>query len=234
MKDKVEPLICRWPSVLFLLDLNSSHEPFLRTVAFRPLQRSNPESARKQPEGCGPHGFRFTSRVHGFLAVATSHEPGRASPSRRAARRAWNTSDSARWGQARPTVRDRVAIAQVMMAPEQEPEQRPLCRTLHRQQLQRLELGQETLHRTLLAFDGLNLPIAQAVHGRGPPRRQADQPPLLQLQKQTAAGHVLQTPGPVAPMPALTQLAGEPRSVPRRIGFQRRGGVRLQRGLGSA
>jgi len=30
---------------------------------------------------------------------------GRASPSRRAAPRAWNTSDSARWGQARPTVR---------------------------------------------------------------------------------------------------------------------------------
>jgi len=73
-----------------------------------------------------------------------------------------------------------------MMAPEQEPEQRPLCRTLHRQQLQRLELGQETLHRTLLAFDGLNLPIAQAVHGRGPPRRQVDQPPLLQLQKPSA------------------------------------------------
>ncbi|MBM3840704.1 MAG: hypothetical protein FJ398_22625 [Verrucomicrobia bacterium] len=36
--------------------------------------------------------------------MLTADEPGRASPSRRAARRAWNTSDSARWGQARPTV----------------------------------------------------------------------------------------------------------------------------------
>ncbi|MBM3841492.1 MAG: hypothetical protein FJ398_26805 [Verrucomicrobia bacterium] len=36
-----------------------SHEPERRTVAFRPLQRWTPESARKQPEGCGPRGFRF-------------------------------------------------------------------------------------------------------------------------------------------------------------------------------
>jgi len=41
----------------------------------------------------------------GFKTMHSAHEPGRASPSRRAARRAWNTSDSARWGQARPTVR---------------------------------------------------------------------------------------------------------------------------------
>ncbi|MBM3837842.1 MAG: hypothetical protein FJ398_07715 [Verrucomicrobia bacterium] len=66
-------------------------------VAFRPLQRSTPDGARKQPEGCGPHGCGFKDRVHGFLAVETSHEPGRASLSpaslsdvfraRRAARR---------------------------------------------------------------------------------------------------------------------------------------------------
>ncbi|MBM3837407.1 MAG: hypothetical protein FJ398_05520 [Verrucomicrobia bacterium] len=47
-------------------------------MAFRPLQRWTPASARKQPEGCGPHGFRFKGRLHGFLAVGTSHEPGRA------------------------------------------------------------------------------------------------------------------------------------------------------------
>jgi len=42
----------------------------------------------------------------GFRPRHSALEPiaGRASPSRRAARRAWNTSDSARWGQARPTV----------------------------------------------------------------------------------------------------------------------------------
>ncbi|MBM3837115.1 MAG: hypothetical protein FJ398_03990 [Verrucomicrobia bacterium] len=37
--------------------------------------------------------------------MMTRHEPGRASPSRRAVRRALNTSDSARWGQALPTMR---------------------------------------------------------------------------------------------------------------------------------
>ncbi|MBM3838047.1 MAG: hypothetical protein FJ398_08790 [Verrucomicrobia bacterium] len=47
----------------------------LRTVAFRPLQRWTPESARKQPEGCGPHGFRFKGHVHGAAAMAASHEP---------------------------------------------------------------------------------------------------------------------------------------------------------------
>jgi len=51
-----------------------SHEALLRTVAFRPLQRWSPESARKQPEGCGPHGFRFEGRVHGSEAKKASHE----------------------------------------------------------------------------------------------------------------------------------------------------------------
>jgi len=42
--------------------------------------------------------FLFLTKLHSV------HEPGRTIPSRRADRRAWNTSDSARWGQARPTV----------------------------------------------------------------------------------------------------------------------------------
>jgi len=50
----------------------ASPEPFLRTAAFRPLQRWTPEGARKQPEGCGPHGFRFI--VHGPEAKKASHE----------------------------------------------------------------------------------------------------------------------------------------------------------------
>jgi len=57
---------------------NSSHAPSLRTAAFRPLQRSTPESARKQPKGCGPRSFRFLGHGHGFLAKETSREPGRA------------------------------------------------------------------------------------------------------------------------------------------------------------
>ncbi|MBM3837246.1 MAG: prepilin-type N-terminal cleavage/methylation domain-containing protein [Verrucomicrobia bacterium] len=49
------------------------HEPVSRTAAFRPLQRSTPESARKQPEGCGPHGFRFVGRQsHGSGARSSS------------------------------------------------------------------------------------------------------------------------------------------------------------------
>ncbi|MBM3841098.1 MAG: hypothetical protein FJ398_24715 [Verrucomicrobia bacterium] len=52
----------------------ASYEPFLRTVAFRPLQRWTPESARKQPEGCGPHSFRFNGYVHGAVAKAASRE----------------------------------------------------------------------------------------------------------------------------------------------------------------
>ncbi|MBM3836485.1 MAG: hypothetical protein FJ398_00755 [Verrucomicrobia bacterium] len=59
--------------------ISPSHEPFLRTVAFRPLPRSTAESARKQPKGCGPPGFRFKGHVHGPEAKKTSHEPGRAS-----------------------------------------------------------------------------------------------------------------------------------------------------------
>ncbi|MBM3840093.1 MAG: hypothetical protein FJ398_19430 [Verrucomicrobia bacterium] len=55
-----------------------SHEPSVRTVAFRALQRPTAESARKQPEGCGPRGLRFKGGAHGFLAVEASQEPGRA------------------------------------------------------------------------------------------------------------------------------------------------------------
>ncbi|MBM3838198.1 MAG: hypothetical protein FJ398_09565 [Verrucomicrobia bacterium] len=51
----------------------TSHEPFLRTVAFRPLLRRTPKSARKQPEGCGPHGFRSKGHVHGPEAKKASH-----------------------------------------------------------------------------------------------------------------------------------------------------------------
>ncbi|MBM3839490.1 MAG: hypothetical protein FJ398_16275 [Verrucomicrobia bacterium] len=57
---------------------SSSNEPFLRTEAFRPLQRSTPESAQKQPEGCGPHGFRFMGRVHGSETKEASREPASA------------------------------------------------------------------------------------------------------------------------------------------------------------
>ncbi|MBM3840474.1 MAG: hypothetical protein FJ398_21420 [Verrucomicrobia bacterium] len=53
----------------------------------------------------------FLSDLH------SAHERGRASPSRRAARRAWNTSDSVRWGQARPTVRGRKNVEPKLSAP---------------------------------------------------------------------------------------------------------------------
>jgi len=57
----------------------ASHEPTSRTVAFRPLQRSTSESARKQPEGCGPPGLRFMDHVDGSKAVGAPYEPdGRA------------------------------------------------------------------------------------------------------------------------------------------------------------
>jgi len=55
--------------------IRPSHEPVSRIVAFRPLQRPIPESARKQPEGCGPPGLRFMGRVHGSKAVEASPEP---------------------------------------------------------------------------------------------------------------------------------------------------------------
>jgi len=55
-----------------------SHEPVSRTVAFRPLQPSTAESARKQPEGCGPSSFQFMGRGHGFSVMGASQEPGRA------------------------------------------------------------------------------------------------------------------------------------------------------------
>jgi len=43
----------------------ASHETFLRTAALRPLQRQTPERGWKQPEGCGPRGFRFKGHVQG-------------------------------------------------------------------------------------------------------------------------------------------------------------------------
>jgi len=53
---------------------------FIFAQTLSPLQRRTPERARKQPEGCGPHGFRFKGHVHGPEANAASHEPdGRAS-----------------------------------------------------------------------------------------------------------------------------------------------------------
>jgi len=76
-----------------------------------------PRSAPRRPEVWGAAGveagfgasqsFRSASRRNlesplGLISILTQ---GRASPSRRAARRAWHTSGSARWGQARPTVR---------------------------------------------------------------------------------------------------------------------------------
>ncbi|MBM3838135.1 MAG: hypothetical protein FJ398_09245 [Verrucomicrobia bacterium] len=94
----------------------ASHEPILRIVAFRPLQRWTPASARKQPEGCGPHGFRFKDHVHGAEAKKASqvqmhgsetkeasHEPhGRASLSPASPGRVPCTSSGAP-GRTRPT-----------------------------------------------------------------------------------------------------------------------------------
>jgi len=76
----------------------------VRTAAFRLLLRTLRSRALKRPKGHGPEE-RFMGSLLGFKTMLSPHEPGRASPSRRAARRDWNTSDSARWGQARPTVR---------------------------------------------------------------------------------------------------------------------------------
>jgi len=50
------------------------HEPLLRTVAFRPLQCSTAESAREQPEGCGPHNLRFMGRERGDRTKEASHD----------------------------------------------------------------------------------------------------------------------------------------------------------------
>ncbi|MBM3836494.1 MAG: tRNA lysidine(34) synthetase TilS [Verrucomicrobia bacterium] len=51
-----------------------SHERSLRTVAFRPLQRSPAERARKQPEDCGPPGLRFMGDLRRGDAVAGGFE----------------------------------------------------------------------------------------------------------------------------------------------------------------
>jgi len=51
----------------------------------------------------------------GFRTMLSPHELGGASPSRRAARRDCNTSESARWGQARPTIsRIRIGLRHVL------------------------------------------------------------------------------------------------------------------------
>ncbi|MBM3840400.1 MAG: hypothetical protein FJ398_21035 [Verrucomicrobia bacterium] len=78
----------------------------MRTAAFRLLPRTLRSPALKRPKGHGPEE-RFMGSCHGRGAMHLVLEPiaGRASPSRRAARRALSTSGSARWGQARPTVR---------------------------------------------------------------------------------------------------------------------------------
>ncbi|MBM3838951.1 MAG: hypothetical protein FJ398_13485 [Verrucomicrobia bacterium] len=82
----------------------ASHEPVSRTVAFRPLQRSTPGSARKQPEGCGPHGLRFMGRVHGSGTMeAPMNQTVRASlsPASRSGRVPCTSSGSP--GRTRPT-----------------------------------------------------------------------------------------------------------------------------------
>jgi len=50
------------------LAVETSHEPFLRTVAFRPLQRSTPESARKQPESVSENSAGSCFRAKGRMA----------------------------------------------------------------------------------------------------------------------------------------------------------------------
>jgi len=78
----------------------------VRTAALRLLPAPLRSSRMQRLKGHGPKR-RLMGSFHGLRAVPTAHErvDGRASPSRRAAPRAWNTSGPARWGQARPTVR---------------------------------------------------------------------------------------------------------------------------------
>ncbi|MBM3839117.1 MAG: hypothetical protein FJ398_14350 [Verrucomicrobia bacterium] len=79
----------RSPTIRFMGSCNgegathTSHEP----TPSRPRRGVRPTS-NIEPWTMG--SFLFLSDLH------LAHEPGRASPSRRAARRAWNTSDSAR------------------------------------------------------------------------------------------------------------------------------------------
>jgi len=49
-------------------------EPVSRTVAFTPLQRWTPESARKQPQGRGPPGLASMGGEHGAETPGTFHD----------------------------------------------------------------------------------------------------------------------------------------------------------------
>src|SRR6266404_2602378 len=61
--------------------------------------------------------------------------------------------------------------------------------------------------------DGSGLAVAQTVDRGGLSRRQSNLTLALQLQQQTPAGHVLKPPSRVAPVPALTQVAAQPRAI---------------------
>jgi len=72
--------------------------------AFRPLPRSTAESARKQPEGCGPEGLWFMGHAHGSETKGASHEPdGRASLSQASRIGSVPRASSGSPGRTRPT-----------------------------------------------------------------------------------------------------------------------------------
>ena len=113
---------------------------------------------------------------------------------------------------------DAVALAQVVMALQQEPQQ-PGVRSAgtHRFDAQGSQGRQFGVERTLVQRRRRGLTVALAVD-RGPlSRRQPDQPPGLELEQQRAARHVLEPSRRVAPPPQSTQFTGELRAMPGRM-----------------
>jgi len=90
---------------------------------------------------------------------------------------------------------DAVAMAQVMMALKQEPQQRGVRRAgTHRFNPQGSSCRQFGRERTFVQSMRHRLTVAVAVDRAPLSRRQPDQPPGLELEQQGAARHVLEPP----------------------------------------
>ena len=82
---------------------------------------------------------------------------------------------------------------------------------------QRPQGAQIPFNRTAIMSHFRDLTVATGVGGRSLAGRKPDLAPLLQLQQQRAAGHVLEPPLLVAPVPSFAQIPRQSASVPRRV-----------------
>jgi len=111
-----------------------------------------------------------------------------------------------------------ITMAKVMIAMQQELEQEHVVVGFpQRFNPQRPQGAQIPFNRTAIMGHFGDLTVATGVGGRSLAGRKPDLAQFLQLQQKRAAGHVLEPPLLVAPVPSFAQIPREPATVPRRV-----------------